>query len=58
MTRKPKPNALSRRERHGHFFDGSTEKGVAALLGGELARISPEELDRLARLMAKSRKES
>ena len=40
------------------FFDGSTEKVVAALLGGEVARISPEELDRLARLIAKGRKDS
>ena len=40
------------------FFDGSTEKVVAALLGGEVARISPEELDRLARLIAQSRKET
>ena len=40
------------------FFDGSTEKVVAALLGGEVARISPEELDRLACLIAKGRKES
>ena len=39
------------------FFDGSTERVVAALLGGEVARISPEELDRLARMIAKSRKE-
>ena len=40
------------------FFDGSTEKVVAALLGGEAARISPEELERLARLISKGRKES
>ena len=40
------------------FFDGSTEKVVAALLGGEVARISPEEYDRLARLISKGRKES
>jgi BlaI family transcriptional regulator, penicillinase repressor len=40
------------------FFDGSTEKVVAALLGGEVARITPEELDRLARLISKGRKES
>lgn len=39
------------------FFDGSTERVVAALLGGEVARISPEELDRLARMIAKCRKE-
>jgi len=42
------------------FFDGSAEKVVAALLGGEVSRISPGELDRLARLIAKGgkRKES
>jgi BlaI family penicillinase repressor len=40
------------------FFDGSTERVVAALLGGEVARISPEELDRLARLIAKGQKDS
>jgi predicted transcriptional regulator len=39
------------------FFEGSTEKVVAALLGGEVSRMSPEELDRLARLIAKDRKE-
>lgn len=37
------------------FFDGSVEKVVAALLGGEVSRISPEEFDRLARLIAESR---
>lgn len=40
------------------FFEGSTEKVVATLLGGEVARISPEEFDRIARLISKSRKES
>jgi predicted transcriptional regulator len=39
------------------FFDGSTEKVVTALLGGEAAKISPEELERLAQLIAKSKKE-
>jgi predicted transcriptional regulator len=39
------------------FFDGSAEKTVAALLGGEGARISEEELDRIADLLAKARKE-
>ena len=38
------------------FFEGSTEKVVAALLGGE--RMSPQELDRLARMIANERKES
>jgi BlaI family penicillinase repressor len=39
------------------FFDGSAEKVVAALLGGEASQISQEELDRLARLIAKNSKE-
>jgi predicted transcriptional regulator len=39
------------------FFDGSTEGVVAALLGGDVKRISQEELDRLAGMIAKSRKE-
>jgi predicted transcriptional regulator len=40
------------------FFEGSAEKVVAALLGGEAAHISTQELDRLAHLIARSRKES
>ena len=56
------PRDVARRSALRHlvetFFDGSTEKVVAALLGGEVARISPEELDRLARLIAIDRKES
>src|SRR5881396_3244904 len=51
------PRDVARRSALRHlvetFFDGSTEKIVAALLGGEVARISPEEFDRLARLIAK-----
>ena len=39
------------------FFDGSVEQTVAALLGGDAARLSDEELDRIARLIAKARKE-
>src|SRR5580698_9927087 len=110
MTRNPKPNALSRRERqimdilyklerasvgqvlaeiagkpsystvraqlrvleekghvrheeHGlrYVYVPAVPREVArraALLGGEVARISPEELDRLARLISKGRKES
>ena len=38
------------------FFDGSAEKAVAALLGGEGAKGSAEELDRIADLIAKARK--
>jgi predicted transcriptional regulator len=37
------------------FFDGSAEKAVAALLGGEVTRVSGEELDRIADLIAKAR---
>lgn len=36
------------------FFEGSTEKAVAALLGGEVSGISSEELERLAGVIAKS----
>jgi BlaI family penicillinase repressor len=39
------------------FFDGSTAKVVAALLGGEGTRLSDEELQRVADLVAKARKE-
>jgi len=38
------------------FFDGSTEQIVAALLGGEGTRLSRDELDRLAALIAKAKK--
>ena len=39
------------------FFDGSTEKTVAALLGGDAARLSEDQLERIAELIAKARKE-
>jgi predicted transcriptional regulator len=39
------------------FFDGSAEKVVQALLGGDAARISDEELERIAALVARARKE-
>jgi predicted transcriptional regulator len=39
------------------FFDGSAEKVVGALLGGEASRLSKEELDRIAELVSKARKE-
>jgi predicted transcriptional regulator len=54
------PRDVARRSALRHlvetFFDGSAEKVVAALLGGEASQISREELDRLARLVSKSRK--
>jgi predicted transcriptional regulator len=37
------------------FFDGSPEHAVAALLGGEGAKLSDEQLDRIADLVKKSR---
>jgi predicted transcriptional regulator len=40
------------------FFDGSAEKAVSALLGGEAARLTDAELERIAAMIAKARKES
>ena len=37
------------------FFDGSTTKAVAALLGGEASRISDEELARIEELVKNAR---
>jgi BlaI family transcriptional regulator, penicillinase repressor len=39
------------------FFDGSAEQVVAAVLGGESSKLSEEELDRIAELVAKAKKE-
>src|ERR1041384_3969957 len=38
------------------FFEGSTHKVVAALLGGESSEVSDEELDRITDLVDKARK--
>src|SRR5882672_11298838 len=55
------PRDVARRSALRHlidtFFEGSTEQAVAALLGGEASKITPEELDRLSRLVARSWKE-
>src|SRR5438128_6528005 len=40
------------------FFDGSSAQAVAALLGGEAARVSDEELERIAELVRDARGES
>ena len=40
------------------FFDGSSGKAVAALLGGEASRISDEDLERIAELLKTARSES
>ncbi len=39
------------------FFDGSAEQAMTALLDTSAAELSREELDRLAELIAKARKE-
>ena len=39
------------------FFDGSAEQVVAAVLGGEGTRLSEGELDRIAELVARAKKE-
>lgn len=39
------------------FFDGSAEQVVAAVLGGEGAKLSEEELDRIAELIERAKKE-
>jgi BlaI family penicillinase repressor len=38
------------------FFDGSAEKVVGALLGGESSRLTEDELDRIAGMVEKARK--
>jgi len=38
------------------FFEGSTHKVVAALLGGEGSRVSQDELERIAELVERARK--
>jgi predicted transcriptional regulator len=40
------------------FFDGSAAKTVAALLGGEAARVSDAELERIAELVKAARGDS
>ena len=39
------------------FFEGSAENVVAALLGGEGTRLTDEELQRIADLVSKARKD-
>lgn len=55
------PREVARRSAFRHlvdtFFEGSAERAAAALLGGEVSQLSSEELERLQRMIAKSRKE-
>jgi predicted transcriptional regulator len=56
------PRDIARRSALRHlieiFFEGSVEKVVTALLGGQILRPSPEELDRLVQIVARSKKET
>jgi hypothetical protein len=38
------------------FFDGSVEQVVGALLGGEAARVSDDDLERIAEHVARARR--
>ena len=55
------PRQTARRKALRHlvetFFDGSTEQAVGALLGGETRKLTDEELDRIAELVERARKE-
>lgn len=55
------PRAAARRSALKHlvdtFFGGSTEQVVAALVGGEVSRLAPEELERLTRMIAAAQRE-
>ena len=38
------------------FFDGSSAKAVAALLGGDVSKVSDDELDRIAQIVDDARR--
>src|SRR5687767_11929806 len=40
------------------FFDGSSAKAVAALLGGEASRIADDDLERIAEILKNARGEA
>ena len=54
----PRDNAKKSAMRHmiHTFFDGSAEQAISALLDDQSARLSREDLDRLASLIAHARK--
>lgn len=56
------PRGAARRSALRHlmdtFFEGSSANLIAALLGGDAATISDEELDRIARLVREAKKEA
>lgn len=55
------PRDVARRSAFRHlvdtFFEGSAERAAAALLGGEVSELSSEQLDRLQKIIANSKKE-
>lgn len=55
------PRNIARRSALRHlvdtFFQGSAESVVSALIGGEAARLSPQEIERIAGIVEESRKE-
>jgi len=55
------PRDIARRSALRHlidtFFEGSAEKVVSALLGGEVHTLSPDELSRLRQIVSRSKKE-
>ena len=57
MPTVPRQSARKSALRHvvDTFFDGSSAKAVAALLGGEASRVSDEELERIAELVRNAR---
>ncbi len=56
------PRSSARRSALRHlvdtFFEGSTEQVVAALVDGEVARLTPAELDRLSSMIAEAREKN
>ncbi len=56
------PRAAARRAALRHvvdtFFDGSTAKVVAALLGPDTSRLSPDDLDRIESLIADAKRQA
>lgn len=55
------PRNVARRSALRHlvdtFFEGSAESVVAALMGGVASRLTPQEVERIARIVDESRKE-
>lgn len=54
------PRNVARRSALRHlvdtFFEGSAESVVAALMGGEATRLSPQEIESIAQIVEESRK--